>query len=281
MFLINYCDYNARNADGDWIYRPNGSGDNLFLLILSPMRFYLNQQWETARPGACILYSPGVMQRYEAVRTFWNSYVHFHFPDDRIYRTQIPENTLFYPEDYDTSVNWALKRIHHEYLARQPYCEEMMSLYLEQMFIDLSRSVTAAQQYSEQGLFNTFRQARLQILTDCGRNWTIEEMCGLVSLGKSQFFNYYKQFFNTTPKADLLHARMDKAKNLLTSESMQVGQVAQLVGFTNIYHFSRYFKEVCGCAPTDYIRLHAASLQRNQAKELALVQQDPGKFSKY
>lgn len=37
-FSIQFCEYNYSNPDYDQIYRPNGSGDYLFLLFKTPMK---------------------------------------------------------------------------------------------------------------------------------------------------------------------------------------------------------------------------------------------------
>ena len=37
---IQFCEYNRSNPDADRIYRPQGSGDYLFLLLKTPMKVY-------------------------------------------------------------------------------------------------------------------------------------------------------------------------------------------------------------------------------------------------
>lgn len=43
-FSIQFCEYNYSNPDYDQIYRPNGSGDYLFLLFKTPMKVYLDRK---------------------------------------------------------------------------------------------------------------------------------------------------------------------------------------------------------------------------------------------
>ena len=43
-FSIQFCEYNYSNPDYDQIYRPNGSGDYLFLLFKTPMKVYLDKK---------------------------------------------------------------------------------------------------------------------------------------------------------------------------------------------------------------------------------------------
>lgn len=76
-FTLNFCEYNRSNSDYDRIFRPEGSGDFLFLLFKTPMKVYLGDQLTVTRDNACIFYIPGNPQHYQAVRKFRNSYVHF------------------------------------------------------------------------------------------------------------------------------------------------------------------------------------------------------------
>ena len=80
-------------------------------------------------------------------------------------------------------------------------------------------------------LYSAFRKLRLEMLTNYAKPWDTTELCKTVSLEKSQFYSCYQKFFQSTPHADLLQIRMDKAKNLLTNEALTVQQIAQMCGF--------------------------------------------------
>ena len=64
-FSIHICEYNRSNADYDIIYRPEGSGDYLFLLFKTPMRVYVGKQFSITQENACIFYTPGHEQHYQ------------------------------------------------------------------------------------------------------------------------------------------------------------------------------------------------------------------------
>ena len=68
MYTLNFCEYNRSNHDFDTIFRPRGSGDYLFLLFKSPMKVHLKDKVIIARENACILYTPGTPQHYQAVQ---------------------------------------------------------------------------------------------------------------------------------------------------------------------------------------------------------------------
>ena len=97
-----------------------------------------------------------------------------------------------------------------------------------------------------------FQRLRLTMLSSCEEDWSVERLCRESSLSKSQFFAYYKRFFENSPKAELLQARMEKARTLLSNEALQVQQAARQCGFTNMQHFSRYFKVWYHCSPREY-----------------------------
>ena len=75
-FTLNFCEYNRSNSDYDRIFRPEGSGDFLFLLFKTPMKVYLGGQLTVTRENACIFYIPEnsgtVMSIFPAEKTWQN-----------------------------------------------------------------------------------------------------------------------------------------------------------------------------------------------------------------
>ena len=90
------------------------------------------------------------------------------------------------------------------------------------------------------------------MLSHYEEEWTTEKLCQMANMEKSQIYSYYKQFFSSTPHSDLIEVRLDKAKNLLTNQALSIGQTAEICGFSNLSHFSRYFKRHCGCSPREW-----------------------------
>lgn len=253
MFHINYCDYNVTNLDSDKINRPLGSGDYLLLYFLAPMRIYFPNKTVIAPTDSFLLYPPGLPQKYEPVTKFRNSYVHFTSSKQFLEDLRIPMNEVFCLE-HPAKINESIKRVQIELFSKERYSDIFMDTIMKQLFITISRELrhTHTNHNIDFTLKEQFKAARLEILTHSEYHWTTDSMSQLVHMGKSQFFYYYKIFFNNTPKSDLIHARIEKAKYLLSNEAYQVNQVASLVGFPNVYHFHRYFKKCCGCTPYKY-----------------------------
>ena len=253
MFQMNFCEFNRNNVDGNRIYRPAGSGDYLFLLWKTPMKCYLNGQLVISQENACILYTPGVCQDYQAVKKFRNSYMHFSSDLLLEEKYAIPTNQLLYPGNFQ-ELDTLMQEIQQEYLSRNLHYEQRLANLAEEVFLQLSRALNTPvfEQERESSLMESMQNLRLQMLQTCEKDWTVQTLCQEINMAKSQFYYYYNMFFDTTPKAELLQMRMEKARTLLSNKALQVQQAAEMCGFTNMQHFSRYFKEWYGCSPKEY-----------------------------
>ncbi len=254
MFYPGYCDYNRSNPDYDTINRPSGSGDYLFLYLITPMRIQFDTETIVTKENAFLLYTPGKAQIYQAVRRFKNSFVHFTCDNGNFLKDyDLPANRVVYLPD-PGAMNAVLRSIYVESVLKQDFYAEHMDLLIRQLFILFSRQLHTWPGGSgiPADLYEQFRKARIEILTNITGDWNSESMAALTNLGVSQFYNYYQLFFNRSPKAELLEARLERAKYLLRVEAMPVGQAATQSGFTNLSHFTRYFKKECGMTPSAY-----------------------------
>ena len=204
------------------------------------------------RPGACILYTPGTPQDYQALKTFKNSYVHFSAPKDFVKSFCLPENTLFYPEAVQ-EIDRQIQAIHQAFLRRDRYCEAELDSLLEQLFVRTARSLESFPDENHASLLeDTFQEIRLAILSSCEKPWTIRQMSQMAGMEKSQFYRYYQQFFHISPGNDLIQARIQRAKYLLTNQAAKIQQIAAECGFSEATHFSRQFKRCTGMSPRQY-----------------------------
>ena len=254
-FTLNFCEYNRSNSDYDRIFRPRGSGDFLFLYFKTPMRFIWAISLLSPGDNACIFYIPGNPQHYQAVRKFRNSYVHF--PAEKIWQngSDFPATKFFTPVTA-REIDHCIQKLQHEYLNREVFSRDYEYALLCQLMITASRELrsTDTGKSADSELCSLFQKIRLEMLTNYEKPWTTEKLCAMANLEKSQFYSCYRNFFDSTPHADLNLLRLEKAKNLLTNEALPVQQVALLCGFSNLSHFSRYFRKNCGCSPSEWAR---------------------------
>lgn len=270
-FQVNYCDYHHTNQDYDKINRPNGSGDFLFLHFMTPMKVYIGKEMEIAREGAFLLFQPGKPQIYQAVRRFTNSFIHFNFSGtDFCSQYQIPSSRIIYPGNPE-ELSKLFQQINTEYLEKQVFHEELISHLMSQLFFLFSRQMhqTLTLPSMDSDLQELFRKARIEILTHTEKDWTTETMAALTNMSVSQFYHYYRLFFQQSPKNELINARINRAKYLLRQENVSVNQTALLTGFHSLSHFSRLFQKTCGVSASEYRaeRRRNDSNRRYQDKE--------------
>jgi AraC-like DNA-binding protein len=66
------------------------------------------------------------------------------------------------------------------------------------------------------------------------------------------FRKLFKEEYGVSPKQYIQNMRINKAKELLKSEYLTVTTIAEMVGYSSIYHFSNAFKIQAGCTPSEY-----------------------------
>lgn len=251
MFELDYCEYACHNRNQERIYRPNGLGMYLFLRFYTPMRFVLNDEIVFSQPGACLLFTPEYPQDYEALQEFQNSYVHFKTVEN-LEKYDLPQNQIFYPHHLE-EVDELFSKIQAEFISSSKFKVNMLDTLLQQLLIETTRQLEFQESSDElSALQLSFRKLRLTLLTECEKDWKISELCQQVHLEKSQFYNYYESFFSISPKADLLKARINKAKHLLSNQAAIIQEVALACGFSSASHFSRQFKRSTGISPKEY-----------------------------
>lgn len=81
---------------------------------------------------------------------------------------------------------------------------------------------------------------------------TVESMDALakqLNWFRSHFDREFSRQVGQPPKQFLLNCKMIEARRLLESRSLRVGEVAEQLGYRDIYFFSRQFKSHYGLSP--------------------------------
>lgn len=81
------------------------------------------------------------------------------------------------------------------------------------------------------------------------RPWTVQAMADAAALSPSQLFRIFRSSTNQTPMAWLKNERINAAKPLLLKPGNRVRVVAEAVGYTEAFHFSRDFRALVGRSP--------------------------------
>jgi len=83
---------------------------------------------------------------------------------------------------------------------------------------------------------------------------TLDEIAAAASLEVSSVCRLFRRYHDCSPYRYLLQRKMTLAAEDLVENGGLVKEVAQRVGFSDPYHFSRCFKAIHGVAPRDLLR---------------------------
>lgn len=71
-------------------------------------------------------------------------------------------------------------------------------------------------------------------------------------LTSRRFGELFRRNFLTTPNRYIMHCRVEHAKTLLVSGLFTIEQISYMCGFSDIYYFSKVFKNLTGIAPSKW-----------------------------
>jgi AraC-like DNA-binding protein len=86
-------------------------------------------------------------------------------------------------------------------------------------------------------------------------NLSLNQVAEFVSLSEKHFSRIFSKSCNLTFTEYLTSYRIDMAKHLLANSEHKVYQVALLVGYSSVEHFSRYFKKHTGYSPDQFRKI--------------------------
>lgn len=82
-------------------------------------------------------------------------------------------------------------------------------------------------------------------------NRSLADMCGISEV---YFRKSFEEVYGCPPIRYLHQLRIRKAKAILLGDYDAIGQVAESVGYSSVYHFSKMFKTYTGMSPTEYAK---------------------------
>lgn len=86
----------------------------------------------------------------------------------------------------------------------------------------------------------------------------IETLARQHNLSPTHFRKLFREHFGQSPREALLAAKMRSACDYLIYSDLNISEIAERLGFTNVHNFSRAFRKAIGLAPTAYRAGHTA-----------------------
>jgi AraC-like DNA-binding protein len=81
---------------------------------------------------------------------------------------------------------------------------------------------------------------------------------------RSHFYRCFQQYAGQSPQAFVIEARLRMARVLLHDSGNDIGWIAEHLGYSDVYFFSRQFKQHHGCSPSEFRRNHGSQARRRR-----------------
>lgn len=90
---------------------------------------------------------------------------------------------------------------------------------------------------------------------------SLSELASNANLSKGHFSREFKKAFKITPMDYQRNLRIENAKVLLKMSNESLKSMAEQLGFNDVYHFAKVFKQQTGKPPAAYRRIHTRSMK--------------------
>jgi AraC-like DNA-binding protein len=256
---INSCGTYRLNTDNEMeTCRPDGRVDYQLIYIASGKGYFYFRN--ATRPtileaGNAVLYHPNEFQKYEYSGKDQTHIYWIHFTGNEI-------EDLFYQYGLNTAENVFFSGITSFYA--QSFDQIILELQMQKSFYAESAALLFSHIIMMMGRYNHDISNHTLIPSNdiedittyfhehYSENINVENFILSRGYSTSAFFRKFKLYTGMTPLQYLLRIRLSNAMKLLETTSLQINEIAALIGYDNPLYFSRLFHKHFGISPKDY-----------------------------
>lgn len=185
---------------------------------------------------------------------FWHTPVHPFF-------AEMPDWLVLRAQDgpYPRAMAHSMELLQQELALREQGSETLVYGLLDVIFVLLMREMLQRQGERtscwSHGIQDPLVMKAVQAMhDDCARAWTLDKLAQHAGLSRTSLAERFRESMGNTPLNYLRTVRMQKAMAALSESERSLEQIAQEVGYTDAFSFSKVFKRTVGMAPRDFRR---------------------------
>ena len=123
---------------------------------------------------------------------------------------------------------------------------------LSALWLTMIKNVSIPPEKLENAVNTRMQKILRYIAEHYAEDLTLKDLADSANISKSECSRCFRLSLNTTPCKYLTEYRLAQAAELLKRTDESVGNIAARVGFCQISHFGKCFKEKTGCSPRAY-----------------------------
>ena len=231
------------------VNRPQGTGDYLFMMFLEGVRIQVDGEVREFPARSLIAWPPEAGHCYGNPSIRWlHSWMHCEGPfvGREIARVGIEPGRVVTLDD-PSILERALLALHEELTTQA----EPDPVILRNLFANLLRGLKRAA-YSPRAaspIPDRFRRIKAHIESNYTERLTLAGLADLAHLSVAHFCREFRRYFDVSALEFVIRLRMHAAAHHLRNWNYGVTDVAQMVGYEDLFYFSKLFKKRFGLSP--------------------------------
>ncbi|WP_168119971.1 AraC family transcriptional regulator [Paenibacillus sp. HB172176] len=217
----------------------------------------LNGELFPLSKGSCFLFRPGdrTSAHHHPDNPLTVTYIHFEADDPDVpsldsYR-DIRDTLLF-----ETYLNRYVQTLINESYQHEREAELLLSLLLQQLRREQWETKNESGFLGDEKR-NRIHEAANFIRQNPGMRHSLKDLAERAGLSPRYFSLKFKETMSTTVELFTIRERIRRAEHLLRFNNMTVAEVADTLGYRNVYFFSRQFKQFTGRSPRQFAKAAA------------------------
>ncbi|MBO7742845.1 helix-turn-helix domain-containing protein [Paenibacillus sp. MWE-103] len=200
--------------------------------------------------GSCFLLRPGDRVRATQDEDHRLTVIFVHFAIEGSPEPELPGRHVQFEDG--SLVEPCLQRILDLRLRGEPRQDEEFGLLIRLVLLHMARREEAMRE----PLSAMHRQLVHKVIDEladrAGRAVSAGQLAAAVGVSPRHLSQLFKQHTGHSLKAYMTRFRLERARFLLSETSMNITEVAAALGYSDIYHFSKAFKQHYGAPPSRY-----------------------------
>lgn len=225
---------------------------DLFYVWSGEGEVWLNGSLYPVGRGSCFLFRPGddTWATHQSQRPLTLTYIHFDMAREPL---MLPHPYRVVKEHVD--FERLLSSYVRLFLVERIFgAEAEARLVLKQLMIHLLREDRTEENHSggeSAQLTEAIHEVANYIRLNAGKHHRLEELAVRANLSPKYFSTKFKALIGESVQSYMIRSRIERAEHLLRYAGLSVSEVAQVLGYRDVFFFSRQFKLHTGKSPSE------------------------------
>ena len=227
---------------------------HMFIHFYDTVKIFLDGKEIITEPHACICYEKNTTMHYQFLEQSFHDWLTFDGDlDTLLKKCMLEKNTVYYPEDYKTIID-IIRSLSEYEMKYDSISMTLADAKITEVFAYLAYNIYYSKNDKNlpRNLVLPIYHLRQSIVNNPATKIDVKTAASMLNMGKTRFSQVYKQFVKRTFVEDIIYIKIEKAKSLLTHGHL-VSEVAEILGYNDVYYFIHQFKKSTGKTPKQFV----------------------------